>query len=257
MKIVLDIETDALDIDNVNNIWCIVCKDIDTKKVHIFKGITEEFKIFISDCISVIGHNICMYDYRVIERFAPGLLDPKVILDTLVLSKLLKYNLDDGEGHSLEAWGNRFKMPKHPSPDFSVYSDEMLEYCKRMSRLMQSSTSTYVSICITIPGIRLSRQRCRWHGYVSTCISTGSSMIKRQQTNYSLICSYDYKYLMTQSLYRITSYSSGKSILGSQSMVRSVVLPSLVTGIITFFCILVVLLATFALRNLIQGRIFS
>ena len=131
MKIVLDIETDALDIDNVNNIWCIVCKDIDTKKVHIFKGITEEFKIFISDCISVIGHNICMYDYRVIERFAPGLLDPKVILDTLVLSKLLKYNLDDGEGHSLEAWGNRFKMPKHPSPDFSVYSDEMLEYCKQ------------------------------------------------------------------------------------------------------------------------------
>lgn len=131
MKLVVDIETDSLDVNAVKNIWCIVCKDVDSSKVYVFEGLTNECKDLLKSAASVIGHNFIHYDYCVIERFAPGTIDPSKVVDTLVLSKLLKYSLDDGEGHSLEAWGSRFKCPKHPSPDFSQFSPEMLEYCKQ------------------------------------------------------------------------------------------------------------------------------
>lgn len=131
MKLVVDIETDSLDVNKVENIWCIVCKDVDSSKVYVFEGLTNECKDLFKSATSVIGHNFIHFDYCVIERFAPGTIDPSKVVDTLVLSKLLKYSLDDGEGHSLEAWGFRFKCPKHPSPDFSQFSPEMLEYCKQ------------------------------------------------------------------------------------------------------------------------------
>ena len=38
-------------------------------------------------------------------------------------------------GHSLEAWGTRLKFPKSEYNDFSKYTDEMLEYCARDTRL--------------------------------------------------------------------------------------------------------------------------
>lgn len=129
MRLIVDIETDSLDVEEVKNIWCVVCKDIDTNKVYSFEGLTNECKSLLSSAASIIGHNFIHYDYCIIERFAPGTIDPSRVVDTLVLSKLLKYRLDDGEGHSLEAWGARFKLPKHPSPDFSVFSSEMLDYC--------------------------------------------------------------------------------------------------------------------------------
>lgn len=131
MRLIVDIETDSLEVDQVKNIWCVVCKDIETNKVFAYEGLTNECKTLLSSSTSIIGHNFINYDYCVIERFAPGTIDPLKVVDTLVLSKLLKYKLDDGEGHSLEAWGARFNSPKHPSPDFSVYSVEMLEYCKQ------------------------------------------------------------------------------------------------------------------------------
>lgn len=113
----------------VTNVWLVVAQDIDSKVVYIFKGITNECKALLRNATSIIGHNFIHYDYRVIERFAPGTIDPVKVIDTLTLSKLLKYKLDDGEGHSLEAWGNRFLLPKHASPDFSKYSEQMVEYC--------------------------------------------------------------------------------------------------------------------------------
>lgn len=132
MRLILDIETDNLDVAQVNNIWCIVTKNIDTGEIREFsKENLQAFPAYISNASSVIGHNIIHYDYLVLERFYPGSIDPRSIVDTLVLSHLLKYRLDDEQGHSLEAWGERFNLPKHPSPDFQVFSPEMLEYCIR------------------------------------------------------------------------------------------------------------------------------
>lgn len=134
MKLILDIECNALEPSEVTHIWCAVCKDVDTGEVYEF---TEDqiqsgdlWKLL--DCAtSIIGHNITHYDYCVLDRLFHGKVNPLLILDTLVLSRLLKYKLDDGQGHGLEAWGTRLGLPKHPSPDFQMYTPEMLEYCKQ------------------------------------------------------------------------------------------------------------------------------
>ena len=130
-RLIVDIETDSLDPNKVKNIWCIVAKDIDTGKVYTYEKDYAEFAALVraSDC--VIGHNFIHYDYLVIERLYPGCIDQSKVIDTLVLSRLLKYKLDDGNGHGLEAWGARLGLLKHPSPDFSVFSASMLEYCKQ------------------------------------------------------------------------------------------------------------------------------
>lgn len=130
MRLIVDIEADSLYPTKVKNLWCICAKDIDTGKTYAWTNVKElPSELIQADLL--IGHNFIGYDYPTLDHLFPGKLDPSAIADTLVLSRLLKYKLDDDEGHSLEAWGVRFGSPKHPSPDFSRYSDEMLEYCKQ------------------------------------------------------------------------------------------------------------------------------
>jgi hypothetical protein len=132
MRLVIDVETDALEIDKIKHVWCIVAKDIDTGVIYVYEeNQLEEFRTLAADADSFIGHNFIHYDYLVVERFSPGSIDPTKVIDTLVLSHLLNYRISDGEGHSLQAWGTRFDLPKYPSPDFNVYTPQMLEYCIR------------------------------------------------------------------------------------------------------------------------------
>ena len=108
MRLVVDIETDALDIDKVKHVWCIVAKDLDTGVIYAYEeSELEEFRTLAADADSFIGHNFICYDYLVLERFCPGSIDPTKVIDTLVLSHLLNYRISDGNGHSLEAWGTR------------------------------------------------------------------------------------------------------------------------------------------------------
>lgn len=130
-SVILDIEADALDPNEVKNIWCIVCKDIETLEVSKFYGssLAEKFLDYAKNVNTWIGHNVVEYDYPVLDRFFSNSISKSSIIDTLVLSRLLKFKPSDGEGQSLEAWGERLGYPKHPSPDFSKFSNEMLEYC--------------------------------------------------------------------------------------------------------------------------------
>lgn len=128
MRLVCDIECDNLKPEEVKNIWVIVCKDIDTQEVYVYNNPKDAIDVLKRASI-VIGHGFISYDYLCLERFIPGCIRPESIVDTLVLSRLLKYKLDDGQGHGLEAWGERLGSPKHPTPDFSKYSDTMRDYC--------------------------------------------------------------------------------------------------------------------------------
>ena len=128
MRLVVDIECDSVHPDKVENIWVIVLKDIDTQEYYVYKDI-KDAKEILQRADIIVGHNFIAYDYLCIERFIPGAIRPESIVDTLVLSRLLKYKLDDGQGHGLEAWGERLGSPKHPTPDFSKYSDTMRDYC--------------------------------------------------------------------------------------------------------------------------------
>lgn len=131
MRIVFDIEANAL--ENPDKIWVIVCKDIDTKKYYIFRNVHEEknkqdFIKFAGSVTHWIGHNICGYDIPNVASITGFTIPCDSCTDTLVVSKLSNYSLD---GHSVEAYGERYGLPKGDISDFTCYSQSLETYCIR------------------------------------------------------------------------------------------------------------------------------
>jgi DNA polymerase-1 len=133
---ILDIETNG--IDAPDKLWCIVTKDLDSGDVATWSfpsGVPadhpEALKGFLSSSISAsgwIGHNIIGYDLPVLGSLIPSFSFKKShVIDTLVVARLLHYNIDGG--NSLDAWGNRLGFPKSVYSDFSAYSQQMVDYC--------------------------------------------------------------------------------------------------------------------------------
>ena len=131
MRVVIDIEADGL--DNPTHIWVIVCKDIDTGDVHVFREPTtdrseaDRFRRFALGVDYWIGHNILGYDLCVL--LLHGLISricPEQCLDTLIISKLMDYSRD---GHSLADYGVEFGLPKDTFSNYSSYSIELENRC--------------------------------------------------------------------------------------------------------------------------------
>jgi DNA polymerase I len=123
-RMVCDIETDSL---TPSIIWIIGLKDIDSgetwslERPDLHPGTFNELA---SEVGTWVGHNFLAFDLPAIRRLVAGSsIDPASVVDTLVVSKLLNYNLEGG--HSLEAWGDRFGFPKPKLADFSKLTDEM------------------------------------------------------------------------------------------------------------------------------------
>lgn len=76
----------------------------------------------------VVMHNGIGFDHPALAKFGYHFPEEK-IYDTLIASRL-----DDPQregGHSLRAWGAALGFPKGEHEDWTEYSEEMLEYCKR------------------------------------------------------------------------------------------------------------------------------
>lgn len=133
MKVVIDIEANGL--ENPTQIWCIVCKDIDTGELHIFRNLVDDlderkrFQEFLETVEKYIGHNILEYDLPILNRLINCRIDYHKVIDTLVLSRLIYYSRSGG--HSIEQYGLEFNFPKINFTDFSKYSKEMEDYCVR------------------------------------------------------------------------------------------------------------------------------
>lgn len=130
---IIDIETDDL---KATRIWCIVVEN----------AVTDEEIVFTPDTINrfpdwyaahrddyLVGHNACSFDVPTLNRLLNLSIPLDRVVDTLVLSYL--YDPRMVGGHSLEAWGERFKYPKIDFHDFAAFSDEMLTYCKQDVKL--------------------------------------------------------------------------------------------------------------------------
>lgn len=125
----LDIETDSL---RPTVIHCIVVTNAETGECRTFSGpsLSRIFIEWLRPEYTFIGHNAISFDIPVINRLFE--LDINLhdrVIDTLVLGYLYRPHLTGG--HSLEAWGTRLGLPKIEFNDYSRYSSEMLEYCKR------------------------------------------------------------------------------------------------------------------------------
>ena len=126
MELVFDIETDGLD---HSKIWCIVAKEVNKDKFHIYQPHNIEQGIrFLEKADTLIGHNIIGFDIPAMKKYYDFKSDAKIV-DTLVMSRL--FNPSQEKGHSLEVWGLKLGYPKLEQPDtFDEYTEEMCDYCQ-------------------------------------------------------------------------------------------------------------------------------
>lgn len=127
MKIVLDLETNSL--RNYTTIHCAVAIDIETQKQYVFlNSEINTLPRFLEGCDLIIGHNICDFDYDVLVDLLDYRIKPERILDTLILCRLLNFNIEGG--NSLEAWGDRLGIKKTGlDVSFEAFSQELLDRC--------------------------------------------------------------------------------------------------------------------------------
>lgn len=128
-KCVFDLETDGL-LYSVTQIWCTGVKHVDDPEyedIEIYGEHEALLHLLQSDVL--IGHNIIGFDLPVIKKlygYAPK--QGSQVIDTLILSRML---CKERRSHSLESWGETLGFPKGSHEDWSRYSKEMAEYCKR------------------------------------------------------------------------------------------------------------------------------
>jgi len=127
-KLIFDIETDGL-LDTVSRMHVLVCKDINSKEIFSFKEGELGWKDLFLDS-ELIGHNIIGYDLLVLKKLFNYEHNSKVF-DTLLYSQILNFNRFPNMRHNLETWGKSLDFNKIEFHDWSKYSEEMLEYCKR------------------------------------------------------------------------------------------------------------------------------
>lgn len=135
MKVVIDVECNSL--VNPSHVWVIVCKEVDTGNVHVFRRVTEDekekekFLAFARGVGTWIGHNLLGYDYPVLHRLVGLRIDNpwETCRDTLVLSKLFDYSREGG--HSIEQYGTEFGLEKNDFSDFTKYSQQLEDRCVR------------------------------------------------------------------------------------------------------------------------------
>lgn len=169
MRIALDIECNRL--KNPDKIWVIVCQDLDTGEQHVYRNVTEdeeqrtEFSRYYmgSDC--VVGHNCLGYDIPVLYDLIPSLNSCGIdkVSDTLILSRMYDYGHEGG--HSIECYGEEFGMEKGSHTDFSLFSEELVSYCKRdveICSLIYNKFKDRIEDATQQQAIRLEHQ-FQWH----------------------------------------------------------------------------------------------
>ena len=138
MKIaVSDIETNTL--VGSDKLWLCGGKDLKTGEVYKFEKCHED-PVAKAAAIEwyksldyIVGHNFVQFDGPELNRLLePKLIDPKKIIDTLLVSRMINYDIPVPKGakfpHSLQAWGIRLGVYKGDFHDFANFSDEMVEY---------------------------------------------------------------------------------------------------------------------------------
>lgn len=136
-----DIEADNLRRE-ATTIHVVCVKNIQDRTVESFLD-RETFKAWLEEEDRIlVGHNFLAYDAPVLNRLWGTRIGVNQIIDTFVMSQMYMANLKGG--HSLEAWGDRFKLPKGDHSDFSRYSEEMHRYCQRD---VEITLRTYLALC--------------------------------------------------------------------------------------------------------------
>lgn len=114
-----------------------------------------KFVSFLKSAPVLVGHNFLSFDRRHIARLLGYKIPLDRIIDSLVLSYLYFPHLPDG--HSLAAYGERFGLSKLEHEDWSKYSSEMLERCKKD---VDINVLVYKGLCERMSRIGFSEKSC-------------------------------------------------------------------------------------------------
>ena len=131
-----DIETNA--IDRPDKCWLVGGKMACTGEVFKFENIHEdavarkaatEWHLSLD---KMVFHNGVCYDLPLLNKWLDKPLDPRKVLDTLIISRTLDYNIDTPKGgngpHSLKSWGIRLGVHKGDYTDFDTFNQDMIDY---------------------------------------------------------------------------------------------------------------------------------
>lgn len=126
-RVVGDTETDNL-LDKLTKFHCAHFIDIDNPEntVTLTPGNIKFLPRIVQEASLVVFHNVT-FDVPAIEKVYKVKIDRKKTRCSLVMSRLA--NSAREGGHSIEAWGNRFGIPKPVHEDWSAYSEEMKHRC--------------------------------------------------------------------------------------------------------------------------------
>lgn len=119
----IDIETDGLDPTVVH---VIVTKEYGGEP-RAWTAPFDDFKEYSRGSFLWIAHNGLSFDIPVLNRLVGTAINPKDVIDTFVVSRLVNYSRF--ATHSLEELGSYLKFPKGKFNDWSKLSQEMIDYC--------------------------------------------------------------------------------------------------------------------------------
>jgi DNA polymerase-1 len=157
----VDIETDGLR-DECTQIFVVCVENAVTEEKHAFTE-AQAFQEWLDSRFIIVGHNAVAFDVPVLNKFWKTRIPIRSVVDTFVLSMLYSPSLSGG--HSLEAWGERVKLPKFKHKDFTQYSEEMRIYCERdtaiTKRVLSRLTQRMRDVGFTERGAML--ETYSWH----------------------------------------------------------------------------------------------
>ena len=136
-ELVVDLECNALAVDEVTIIWCVAVKDIETGQVCTYHdhpnvsardGTIAEGLLILVAADALYFHNGINYDVPVIKKLHQEIdISDDKIYDTLLMSRVLMPDRDGG--HSVAAWGERLGQAKVEHHEWEAFSAEMLHRC--------------------------------------------------------------------------------------------------------------------------------
>lgn len=132
-QLVWDIEGNDL-LDGLENVWCLVSKDIETGSIQKFSDYDKslpnmDYGVELVDSARhLVGHNLFGYDIPALYKMYGWKLDDETkVTDTWILSVLNRYKRT--HAHGLKGWGEKLGSSKIEYDDWSHYNREMLRYC--------------------------------------------------------------------------------------------------------------------------------
>ena len=118
-------------------VLCAATKVLNQEPILWLENQMSDLVEYLKQFDVIIGHNIFGYDFPVMRRLH-GMARPKVIVDTLIVSKLMYPDINSHPlgDNSLESWGKYLKFPKiEYTQGWQAYNDDMGVYCKQDTRL--------------------------------------------------------------------------------------------------------------------------